>query len=312
MKIQKVILILLCPLFLNACSAKEASLPTPMDKPSYTVEDMDLRFETLQQDAKRRGVSVSIRESDVVAAREELTRIKGQTSAPPLVSIPKEGILSQSQEPLSKQDMAKTQAINTTGDTRLVGGHIIVEGLSFNTGDKKNQPQELQFPKHTVLSFPVVKATQTTSTPSASSLASLQGQAPPPPLPPLIPKAQAAKPKPAPNSYNAALGLYRDKQYREAELAFNAYLKANPEGTLAPNALYWKGETFYARGDYPQAIFAFKEVQTRYPKHPKAPDSLLKTAMSYGKIGDTENAGLHYLVLGEDFPNSAAAKRIPK
>ena len=113
-------------------------------------------------------------------------------------------------------------------------------------------------------------------------------------------------------SYNTAMALYKSKKYKKAEQAFDSFLRANPNAVLAPNALYWKGETFYARGDYPQAIFAFKEVQTRYPRHSKAPDSLLKTAMSYAKIGDTENADLHYLVLEEDFPTSAAAKRIPK
>ena len=115
-----------------------------------------------------------------------------------------------------------------------------------------------------------------------------------------------------PQNYDIAMNLYRNKQYAQAEQAFDAFLAANADGVLAPNALYWKGETFYARGLYPQAIFAFKEVQTRYPKHSKAPDSLLKTAMSYAKLGDTENANLHYLVLEEDFPQSPAAKRIPR
>lgn len=114
------------------------------------------------------------------------------------------------------------------------------------------------------------------------------------------------------NTYDGAMNLYKSRQYADSEKAFDAFLRANPNSPLAPNAIYWKGETYYARGLYPQAIFAFKEVQTRYPKHSKAPDSLLKTAMSYEKLGDTENANLHYTVLIEDFPSSSAAKRVPR
>lgn len=122
----------------------------------------------------------------------------------------------------------------------------------------------------------------------------------------------SSSPSPSSATYDGAMALYKSRQYAESEKAFDAFLQANPNSPLAPNALYWKGETYYARALYPQAIFAFKEVQTRYPKHSKAPDSLLKTAMSYERLGDTENANLHYLVLVEDFPASAAAKRVPK
>ncbi len=109
--------------------------------------------------------------------------------------------------------------------------------------------------------------------------------------------------------YDNAYHLYQKRQYAEAEMAFNAFLEQYPQDVLAPNALYWKGETLYARALYPQAIFAFKDVQTRYPKHPKTADSLLKTAMSYARLGDTENASLHYLVLLEDWPQSSAAQK---
>lgn len=109
--------------------------------------------------------------------------------------------------------------------------------------------------------------------------------------------------------YDNAYQLYQKRQFAQSEMAFDAFLEQYPQDVLAPNALYWKGETLYARALYPQAIFAFKEVQTRYPKHPKTADSLLKTAMSYARLGDNENASLHYLVLLEDWPQSQAAQK---
>jgi TolA-binding protein len=76
-----------------------------------------------------------------------------------------------------------------------------------------------------------------------------------------------------------------------------------------PNALYWKGETHYARQQYNEAIFAFKDVQTRFPRDAKTPDSLLKTAMAYSRLGDEANASLHLTVLYEDWPNAEAIAR---
>ena len=109
--------------------------------------------------------------------------------------------------------------------------------------------------------------------------------------------------------YNNAYELYQNHEYAKAEKAFDAFLAQYPNDVLSPNALYWKGETLYARGIYPQAIYAFKEVQARFPTHPKTADSLLKTAMSYARLGDSENASLHYLVLVEDWGNSDAARK---
>ena len=109
--------------------------------------------------------------------------------------------------------------------------------------------------------------------------------------------------------YNHAYNLYQSHNYAKAEKAFDEFLAQYPNDVLAPNALYWKGETLYARGIYPQAIFAFKEVQSRFPTHPKTADSLLKTAMSYARLGDSENASLHYLVLVEDWAGSDAARK---
>ncbi len=111
------------------------------------------------------------------------------------------------------------------------------------------------------------------------------------------------------NAYDMALELYRTGRFAQAETAFRAFLEAYPNSRLTPNALYWRGETFYSRGMFSDAIFAFKDVQARFPRHAKTPDSLLKTAMAYSKLGDKQNAELHLTVLREDWPKSEAATR---
>ena len=106
-----------------------------------------------------------------------------------------------------------------------------------------------------------------------------------------------------------ALGLYRTGRFAQAEAAFQAFLEAYPNSRLTPNALYWMGETFYSRGMFSDAIFAFKDVQARFPRHAKTPDSLLKTALAYSRLGDRQNAELHLTVLKEDWPKSEAVAR---
>lgn len=110
-------------------------------------------------------------------------------------------------------------------------------------------------------------------------------------------------------AYKNALAAYQRHKPVEAEQQFESFMAAYPESRLAPNALYWKGECLYLRGKYSDALFVFKDVTTRYPQHPKAADALLKAGMSYARMGDAENAKLHYRVLYEDYPNSQAARK---
>ena len=127
------------------------------------------------------------------------------------------------------------------------------------------------------------------------------------PTPAAAPSKAPARPEQ--NAYDAALQLYRTGHYAEADAAFQAFLEVYPNSRLVPNALYWKGETLYARGRYTDAIFAFKDVQTRFPQDAKTPDSLLKTAMAYQKLGDATNTSLHLAVLYEDWPKAEATQR---
>lgn len=129
-------------------------------------------------------------------------------------------------------------------------------------------------------------------------------------VPPATSRAATAPARPtAETAYKAALATYQAKRFEESERAFDAFLRDYPNSKLAPNALYWKGESLYSRRLYPEAIFVFKDVTARYPKHHKASDALLKAGMAYGRMNDEDNARLHYQVLLEDYPSSPAARR---
>jgi len=125
--------------------------------------------------------------------------------------------------------------------------------------------------------------------------------------------AQKPEPRPAKSvsdkaAYESALNLLQRGKTDEARVRFEGFLGDYPNSALAPNALYWKGEALYAQRRYADAIVAFKEVTARFPKHHKAADSLLKTALAYKQLGDDENVRFHLKALREDHPDSPAAK----
>ncbi|HEY8088897.1 MAG TPA: tetratricopeptide repeat protein, partial [Polyangiaceae bacterium] len=96
--------------------------------------------------------------------------------------------------------------------------------------------------------------------------------APPAPASALDP---AAKP-----AYEAALALVGARQYDRALDALAAFLVKYPDHPYADNAMYWRGECYFAKGDFLHAAEQFEGTVTRFPAGNKAPDALLKLGMS--------------------------------
>jgi tol-pal system protein YbgF len=124
-------------------------------------------------------------------------------------------------------------------------------------------------------------------------------------------KKPKPEPKPAPAGqaqYKKALSLLQNGKPDQARSAFNGFMEDHPDSSLVPNAMYWLGETYYSQKDYAQAILSFKDVPRRFPDHPKAAAAVLKTAMSYQKLGDKNNAVFYYRALLDDYPDSRPAE----
>ncbi|MGH7437096.1 MAG: tol-pal system protein YbgF [Polyangiaceae bacterium] len=116
----------------------------------------------------------------------------------------------------------------------------------------------------------------------------------------------AAKP-----AYDAALALVTAHKYPEALDALAAFLVRWPDHPYADNAMYWRGECYFAQGDYTRAAEQFDGVLTRFPAGNKAPDALLKLGMCAARTGDSARARELFARLARDYPQSAAARRIP-
>jgi tol-pal system protein YbgF len=133
--------------------------------------------------------------------------------------------------------------------------------------------------------------------PSAEQPAATQTATLAPALPPGTPEEQ----------YKYANDLLRQMEYGEAERALKAFIEAHPSNDLTGNAYYWLAETFYVRGNYEQAAQYFARGFQDFPKSIKAPDNLLKLAMSLAKLGRKDDACVTFKELGNRFPQASSA-----
>ena len=104
--------------------------------------------------------------------------------------------------------------------------------------------------------------------------------------------------------YETAYGYLLQRDYGAAQVAFDDFLKKFPSDSLAGNAQYWLGESFFVRGQYKAAASAFLKGYQTYARSQKAPDSLLKLAMSLDRLGQKDAACASYSELNTKFPNA--------
>ena len=76
--------------------------------------------------------------------------------------------------------------------------------------------------------------------------------------------------------YNTAYQDLAKGQYKLAREGLSEFLRKYPNSSLADNAQYWLGESFYAEKKFAQAVEAFSLVIKKYPQGEKGPAARLK------------------------------------
>ena len=127
---------------------------------------------------------------------------------------------------------------------------------------------------------------------------------------PSAPRPSALDPE-ARKAYDAALAQVNGKQYAQALEAFAGFLLRYPDHPFAANAMYWRGECYFAQGDYLRAAEQFDGVVARYPLGNKTPDALLKLGLTQQKLGNPQKAKEYFDKLLHEYPRSEAARRVP-
>jgi tol-pal system protein YbgF len=96
---------------------------------------------------------------------------------------------------------------------------------------------------------------------------------------------------PTGGTYDRGLALLQAGQYADARREFEGFVAANPQDPRAPEAAFWAAETLFVEGEYQEAAAAFAQNYRSFgAQAPRAPDSLLKVALSLIELGDKQRA----------------------
>ena len=110
------------------------------------------------------------------------------------------------------------------------------------------------------------------------------------------------------SSYNAAFDTLKAGHYADSARQFLAFLEHYPNGSYAPNALYWLGESYYATQNYALAQQQFQALLDRYPTHDKAAGALLKIGLSQYGLKQLDAAKATLSQVGKRYPGTDAAR----
>lgn len=107
--------------------------------------------------------------------------------------------------------------------------------------------------------------------------------------------------------YDRIMGEYRQRDYRAALAGFQFFLAIHGKSSLAPSARYWLGECQYRLGRYEDAMNTFSELASYYPVSPKITATTLKIGLTYGKLGQQDEARITLERVISEWPDTVEA-----
>ena len=106
--------------------------------------------------------------------------------------------------------------------------------------------------------------------------------------------------------YNAALEAYRGGQYDQAEQKLRAFLAKNGGNKLAPDAIFYLGESYLQRSRPREAAEQYLKLSTDYSKSPRAPEGMLRLGQSLAALGNNDQACATFGEVGRRYPTAAS------
>ena len=110
--------------------------------------------------------------------------------------------------------------------------------------------------------------------------------------------------------FNSAVEAYKKGQYADAEAQLKAFLAANTAHRLAPDAIFFLGETYLQRSRPREAAEQYLKLSTDYGKSSRAPDGMMRLGQSLAMLGNSEQACATFAEVGKRYP--AAPSQVKK
>jgi tol-pal system protein YbgF len=140
---------------------------------------------------------------------------------------------------------------------------------------------------------------------SASTTAAAQASGPAPAGSASAPAS--ADPQAAQDAYNQAFTALRNGQFVQSSRQFRQFIQQYPNSTLAPNAFYWLGESYYTVQNYDIALQTFQTLLKQYPDSEKAPGALLKIGYCQDALKQEDAAQKTLQAVIQKYPGSSVA-----
>jgi len=104
--------------------------------------------------------------------------------------------------------------------------------------------------------------------------------------------------------FDQGMGALNRREYSAAETYFQQYLDQYPSDPMAGTAQYWLGETAFVSGEYKSAADRFLKTFTNFPSNERAPEALLKLAISLHRLGQDTDACATFSELEKRYPQA--------
>ena len=108
-------------------------------------------------------------------------------------------------------------------------------------------------------------------------------------------------------SFEAALAVFRNGDFAEAQTAFNDFLTRNAQSGYVPSAIFWLGNAQFIGKDYKGALQSFRKLVAQAPTYQRIPEAQLAMANCQLELKDTKGARKTLEHILEQYPRSEAA-----
>ncbi|MFQ5530239.1 MAG: tol-pal system protein YbgF [Gemmatimonadota bacterium] len=104
--------------------------------------------------------------------------------------------------------------------------------------------------------------------------------------------------------YDAGVRQFRRGSYETARAGFDEFLRLYPNDDLAPDAQYYRAETFAETDDVDAALAEYARVLELYPNSRRAPTALYKSGQIELSRGNVDDARTYFDRVVQGYPDS--------
>lgn len=258
----------LCLFAVTAMSSVILPHDVVAQSPQSAAAASEIRFQQLEKEIRRLTGQIEEQNYEIRRLRDELSRIKGDVD-------------------VRFNDLER-------GNGAVTSGTDLTQGDMIDNTPKYGAQDQTQFVQHDDNgSLPAVGDVQNDTT---QTLGTLQQGADG-----VVHSTSGS----VSQAYDRAYSYIKNRDFENAEQAFEQFMKQYPNDDLIENAKYWYAETFYVRGSYDRAARVFAEGYRAYPKGTKAPSNLLKLGMSLAGMGKVEDSCVAFAQLKKEYKNAS-------